>query len=247
MELIFLWLVLASFAGGFLQAAIGFGYATVVMAFFPGFLPGIPVSSTVCAVLSLAASSTMFIQYRKDARPRHVLWLIAAYFVVMPFAAIWSAGAPKLVLSVIFGLFLILLGLYYLLTADKTRISAATGTGIAVGALAGLFGGLFSVSAPPAALYCLSTLDTKEAYVGTLQFFFLITNLYSVGVRAVNGQVTPQVLVWSLVAVGGLLLGLWLGRVALYKRANLARIKRWVFLFILCMGVWTIASSLLKR
>lgn len=246
MELVFLWLVLASFAGGFLQAAIGFGYAAVVMAVFPLFLPSIPVSSTVCAVLSLVASSTMFFQYRKDARPKHVLWLIVAYFVVMPFAAVWSAGASKLVLSVIFGLFLVLVGLYYLLTADKTRISATPKAGIVTGALAGLFGGLFSVSAPPAALYCLSTLESKEAYVGTLQFFFLTTNLYSVGVRAVNGQVTGQVLVWSLVAAGGLLLGLWLGRVGLYQRANLARVKSWVFIFIMCMGVWTIVSNFIR-
>lgn len=247
MEIMFLWLILASFAGGFLQAAIGFGYATVVMAVFPLFLPSIPVSSTVCAVLSLVASSTMFLQYRRDARPRHVLWLIAAYFVVMPFATIWSAGAPKIVLSVIFGLFLILLGLYYLLTVDKTRISATPGTGIAVGAIAGVFGGLFSVSAPPAALYCLSTLDTKEAYVGTLQFFFLITNIYSVGVRAISGQVTTSVLAWSLISAGGLLLGLWLGRVALYKRSGLSRIRSWVFIFIMCMGAWTIVSNFIKR
>ena len=245
MEMAYLWLVLVSFAGAFLQAAIGFGYATLVMVFFPLFLPSIPVASTVCAVLSLLASSTMFFQYRKAARPKHVLWPILIYFVVMPFAVTWSTSAPKLFLSIAFGLFLVLLGLYYLFTADKIRIPCTPGAGMIAGLLSGVFGGLFSVSAPPTALYCLSTLDTKEAYIGTLQFFFFVTNFYAIGVRAFNGLVTSQVLIWSLVASGGLLLGLLLGRIVLYKRADLSRIKRWVFLFITCMGVWTIVSNLI--
>ncbi len=243
MEMAYIWLVLISFIGGFLQAAIGFGYATIVMVFFPLFLPSIPVASTVCAVLSLLASSTMFFQYRKAARPKHVLWPILIYFVVMPFAVAWSTSAPKLILSIVFGLFLVLLGLYYLFTADKIRIPCTPGAGMIVGLLSGVFGGLFSVSAPPTALYCLSTLDTKEAYIGTLQFFFFVTNLYAIGVRAFSGLVTSQVLVWSLVASGGLFIGLWLGQTILYKRADLSRIKHWVFLFIACMGVWTVVSN----
>lgn len=244
MEMTYVWLILASLAGGFLQSAIGFGYATVVMVFFPMFLPSIPVASTVCAVLAFLASCIIFFQYRKAARPKHVLWPILIYLVVMPFAVGWSTRVPKLILSVILGLFLLLLGLYYLFTADRIRVSSTPGTGMAVGLLSGVFGGLFAVSAPPAALYCLSTLDTKEAYIGTLQFFFLITNTYAVGVRAVNGLVTSQVLIWSLIAVGGLLLGLWLGQAVFYKRADLSLIKRWVFIFIACMGAWTIVSSL---
>ncbi|MCE5234489.1 MAG: sulfite exporter TauE/SafE family protein [Clostridiaceae bacterium] len=243
MEMVYTWLVLVSFAGGFLQAAIGFGYATIVMVFFPAFLPSMPVASTVCAVLSLLASAVMLFRHRKAARPKHVLWPILIYFVVMPFAVAWSAGAPKLILSVIFGLFLVLLGLYYLFRADKIRIPATPAAGMAAGLLSGVFGGLFAVSAPPAALYCLSTLDTKEEYIGTLQFFFFVTNTYAVGVRTFNGLVTSQVLLWSLAASGGLLLGLWLGQAVLYKHANLSRVKTWVFVFIACMGVWTVVSN----
>jgi len=243
MEMIYVWLVLVSFIGGFLQSAIGFGYATVVMAFFPMLLPDIPTASTVCAVLSLLASSTMFFQYRKAAKPQRVFLPIIVYFVVMPFAVAWSARAPKLVLSVVFGLFLLLLGLYYLFAAEKIRVPRTSVAGITAGLLSGVFGGLFSVSAPPTALYCLSTLDTKEAYIGTLQFFFLITNIYAIVVRAFNKQVTSQVLLWSLVASLGLLLGLWSGGMVFRKRADLPRVKRWVFLFIACMGAWTVVSN----
>ena len=243
MEMVYVWLVLASLVGGFLQAAIGFGYATIVMVFFPLFLPSIPVSATVCAVLSLLASISIFLQYRKDARPKHVMWPILVYLVVMPIAFSWSTQVPKMILSVIFGLFLLVLGLYYLISADKMRVSENAGTGIAVGFLSGLFGGLFSVSAPPTALYCLSTLNTKEAYIGTLQFFFLVTNTYAVGVRAFNREMTPQVLLWSLVASAGLFFGLRLGKVVFQKRGDLSRVTRWIFIFIACVGLWTIISN----
>ncbi len=244
MDLTTFWLVSTAFIGAFLQAAMGFGYAVFVMVFFPLILPSINEAVTVCALTSLLISGSMLFTYRKSAQPKKVLWPIGIYFVVAPFAIRLGTHIPHRELSIALGLFLLAIGLYYFFSADKLRIPCTPATGIAAGAVTGLFGGLFSVSGPPAALYCLSVTDSKDAYVGTLQFFFFTTNVYTMIVRVINGFVTGVVLTWSLFAGLGMVAGILLGGAA-YKRMDLSSVKRWVFLFISLMGVWIIASNLL--
>ncbi|MEA5060077.1 MAG: sulfite exporter TauE/SafE family protein [Candidatus Pelethousia sp.] len=243
MDMTYVWLVLVSLVGGFLQAAVGFGYAVFVMVFFPLFIPSIPAASTVSCLLCMLASSWMLIQYRKSVQPKKVLWPIGAYFLVMPFAILLATRIPQREMSIALGVFLLAVGIYYLFYSGKLRIPSTPAAGLITGALSGVFSGLFAVSAPPAALYCLSVMETKEAYVSTLQFFFVVTNTYALTVRAMNGLITGQVLLWSLAAAVGMSLGMLAGGLV-YRRADLSRIKRWVFIFIAVMGLWTIVSNL---
>lgn len=244
MDMTYVWLVLVSVVGGFLQSAVGFGYAVFVMVFFPMFLPSIPAASTVSCLMCLLASSAMLFQYRKFVQPKKVLWPIASYFLVMPFAIRLATRIPKREMSILLGVFLLGVGLYYLFYSEKLRIPCTPAAGLGAGALSGLFSGLFAVSAPPAALYCLSIMESKEAYVSTLQFFFVITNIYAMTVRIINGLLSGQILLWSLFATAGMSVGMLAGD-AVYRKADLSSIKRWVFLFISIMGLWTILSNLL--
>lgn len=243
MDMLYVWLVLIALIGAFLQAAIGFGYAVFVMVFFPLILPNIPQAATVCSLTSLLISSAMLLANRKAVQPKKMLWPIVAYFICMPLALALVSHIPQREMSIGLGVFLFALGLYYLFSGDRLRIPSSPAAGMAVGSVTGLLGGLFAVSGPPAALYTLSVSDTKQAYIANLQFFFFITNVYSIPVRAMNGLVTLEVLFWSLFAAAGLFLGLFLGSVVC-RKADLSSIKRWVFIFICAMGLWLAASNL---
>lgn len=130
--------------------------------------------------------------------------------------------------------------------AKNLRIAPTPGAGILAGGVSGLFGGLFSVSAPPAALYCLSVLEDKDAYMATMQFYLLTTNIYAVLVRFLSGMVTPSVWIWSGASVLGMLLGVFLGRLV-YSRVKLEMLKQWIYVFIALMGLWTALSHFLKN
>ena len=134
----------------------------------------------------------------------------------------------------------------YMFFAKNLRIAPTPGAGILAGGVSGLFGGLFSVSAPPAALYCLSVLEDKDAYMATMQFYLLTTNIYAVLVRFLSGMVTPSVWIWSGASVLGMLLGVFLGRLV-YSRVKLEMLKQWIYVFIALMGLWTALSHFLKN
>ena len=215
-------LFLVSLAGGFCQTALGFGYTVVVMLFLPMLLPSIPEAATVSCLTAVFCTIAIILPFRKAVRPRAVLW------------------------PMILGFFLIALGLYYMFFAKNLRIAPTPGAGILAGGVSGLFGGLFSVSAPPAALYCLSVLEDKDAYMATMQFYLLTTNIYAVLVRFLSGMVTPSVWIWSGASVLGMLLGVFLGRLV-YSRVKLEMLKQWIYVFIALMGAWTALSHFLKN
>ena len=156
-------LFLVSLAGGFCQTALGFGYTVVVMLFLPMLLPSIPEAATVSCLTGVFCTIAIILQFRKAVRPKAVLWPIIAFFVMMPITGYLSLRIPQAGLELILGFFLIALGLYYMFFAKNLRIAPTPGAGILAGGVSGLFGGLFSVSAPPAALYCLSVLEDKDA------------------------------------------------------------------------------------
>ena len=244
MEMTYIWLILASMLGGMLQVVLGFGYAVLAMVFFPLFLSDVPASATVCCLASFVCSISIFLQFWRAARPRAMLWPLIAFFIIMPLSNLLAIRLPQQGMELALGVFLIALGLYYLLGAQNLRLRVTPATGLVAGSVSGLFSGLFAVSAPPIALYCLSVLDDKDAYMGTTQFFFVVTNLYAATVRTVNGLVTRQVLLWTLLSALGICAGVLLGRL-IYRRVQLNAMKNWVYIFVTAMGVWTVISYFL--
>lgn len=244
MDLTYVWLIAVSIVGGVLQEALGFGYAVIVMVFFPMFLPSVPAAATVCCLVCLVCSSVMLVQFRKSVRPKTMLWPILAFFLIMPLANYLATRLPQGVMTLALGGFLLVLGGYYLFGSSRIHISGSPTSGLVAGSVSGLFSGLFAVSAPPMALYFLSILEDKAAYMGTFQLFFVVTNLYAMTVRTINGLVTGEVLLWALLSSVGMGAGLLIGN-RLCRKADLSVMKTWVYLFIALMGLWTIISYFL--
>ena len=81
--------------------------------------------------------------------------------------------------------------------------------------------------------------------MATMQFYLLTTNIYAVVVRFLSGMVTPSVWVWSGASALGMLLGVFLGKLV-YGRIKLDSLKKWIYVFIALMGLWTVLSHFLK-
>ena len=97
-------------------------------------------------------------------------------------------------------------------------------------------GGLVSMSGPPIVVYMLSTNTEKEEYLGTIQTFFLITNVYTSVLRILKGMVTLDML-W-LVGAGMICSGLgFIVGVRLLKRIDAAMLKKIIYGFMAVSGL----------
>jgi uncharacterized protein len=106
----------------------------------------------------------------------------------------------------------------------------------AVGAVAGLYGGVSGVWGPPVMIYLLSINTAKYDMVRVLGVVFLIGAIALIGGHSVSGLMTPQRWVFSGVMVLPSVLGLWLG----YKvqdRLDATRFKRWTLIMLILSGL----------
>jgi uncharacterized membrane protein YfcA len=78
--------------------------------------------------------------------------------------------------------------------------------------LGGVLGGLFSTGGPPAVLYLSSALKDNISYFATIQFYFCFTNIYATSVRAIDGIINTEVLIYAFVGIVGCVSGDFIGK-----------------------------------
>lgn len=90
-------------------------------------------------------------------------------------------------------------------------------------------------------VYLLSVSKSNEEYLGTIQTYFAITNLYTIFLRILNGTVTVAVVQYWLFGIAAVLAGMLLGR-KIFSALNPLMLKKVVYVFMALSG----ATMLIK-
>lgn len=240
------WAALAAGAavGGFIQALTGFGAAVIiviVMSFFMSIQTVPALSSAICLFLSVG----MTFRCRKSIRFRQVLWPTAIADVISLLIISRVSRFPVDTLKLIFGVFLILLALYFYFFADKVMLKKP-GTAVMIGCsgLSGVTAGLFSISGPTMALYFLAASDDGDSYVANLQCHFLITNILIMAGRTANGFLTPAMLPMVIVGTMAVFAGVYAGERA-RRRLSGDKLRRVVYAAVGLSGLTTVLQQLM--
>ena len=221
---------LAPIAAGFIQAVTGFGSGILMMVFFPSFFP-ILGASALSSSISLPATCVQAWNYRKVSVWK-LTFLPALVYILMSSASILLAPyLPTAILKKTFGVVMILLSIYFLTISGKLKVKANMVSATICAMISGFMGGLFGIGGPPMVIYFLAALDSKEAYLGTLQAFFFITGMYTFKFRIINGIYTMDLVPYTLLGVVGILIGTKVGRMVVNK-INADTMKKLVYLFL---------------
>ncbi len=113
----------------------------------------------------------------------------------------------------------------------------------AVGLLGGIMGGIAGLSGPLPALWCGLRGWSKEAQRGVYQPYNLGVLGFALGVYAVEGVVTAQVLELALICLPLTILGVWLGLKS-YGRFDDRQFRALVLWLLLASGATLTASNL---
>lgn len=221
--------------GAVLQSSIGFGFGVFCMAFLPYLFPyGTSVAFSL--LMSMANSLILLVRYRRSVRWRVLLPFLLPNLLVGAWITFRSAAMPGRSLRIALGALLVVLSLYFLCFADRARITANPYTGAGMGVATGVINGFFGIGGPTTTLYLLPATGDKLAYLATTQCSFVLTSVCNVAIRVYEGMVTsshiPALLVgWCAVACGTAI------GMRLFTHIDLARLKRFVYLFIGCNGI----------
>ncbi len=240
--MVYLAVALSAALGGFVQSITGFGAAVVMMTILPYFFT-MAVAPSVSTSICLGLTATLAWKLRKNVDLKITLPPTLLY-AVASVTAIHFIGAMDLrVMTIVFGVFLMLLGGYLLLTDKKASIRITPAVTVVCGLLAGVCGGLFSIGGPIMAVYYLAATRDRESYLANAQANFAVNNVTTITTRILGGYYTLDLLPLTLLGAAGVVCGQRFG-LKLGSRLNAAQLRRLVYAYVILSGAVTVLQRL---
>ena len=239
-----LWIVVIAeaLAAGIVQSITGFGAGVIMMLVLP-YLLDVVQAAALAAFVCGGLTVVLAWQYRKYVNWRVLLPLLAAYTGAQSLTVYLLKSIDLSGLSIAFGLFLILLAVFYSFISRRVTVKPHWYIGVLISALSGISGGLFGFG-PMVALYLLPVTDSREEYIGSTQMLFAAANVANVAAR-IGGGLFPAALTMPAVAgIGGILVGKSIG-LGIGSRIDKEKLSRLVYGFIALSGVIMIVKQFL--
>lgn len=230
--------------GGTIQTVIGFGGGIVIMMILPFFLDMLHASAVSSASLLFLNYSLAF-RFRSSISFRRLPLPLLIYIPCSAFAIFLAASLDLevLVLVLVFGVFLIVLALYFMFADGRFTVRDSIPAAVVCSAISGLSSGLFGIGGPLMSVYFLSNSRSKEEYTGTIQLFFACTATVNLLIRIGKGIFTPALVPFTLVSMLGIAVGIQLG-LRILRWINISMLTKVIYVALGATGVFTILSHL---
>ena len=229
--------------GGAIQTVTGFGGGVVMMLALPYFLNMVQapaLSSIICMGLCYALAW----KFRKYVNFRSLLVPAVAY-VICSVGTISVVDRIDLeIMSLAFGVFLIVLSIYSLVFSKRLRLDANWRTGLFCGAVSGVLSGLFGIGGPLMAVYFVAATDSKETYIGSTQVLFALGGTLNFLMRIARGIYTADLIPLTLLGIAAISVGKLLG-LRIVEKLNPETMRKLVYVFVGISGVITIVKYFL--
>ncbi len=229
-------IILVGIGAAFVQRVSGFGLGIFAMMFLPHIFSAHTAAATVSSLFSCYTTSFNAIKYRKDISFKTALPMMISALLTITVAVYFAEKVPGKIFKILLGVVLILLSLYFLFLGKKIKLKPTVTNGLIAGSLGGTLGGLFSTGGPPAVLYLTAAAPDKNVYFATIQFYFCFTNLYATAVRALNGQITLELLISAAVGILGCIIGDFLGSLV-FDKLDGQKFKTVIYMGMIISGI----------
>lgn len=232
----------AAVLAGFLQAVTGFGSPMVLMMVVPYFFDMV-TAPAVANSISIGLAATLAWKFRKN-----IDWSTALFptMVFLVFNVITVPFVKKIdlgFLSLAFGVFLVILALYFFLFSKQKPFRANWITALICGTISGITSGFFGIGGPLMAIYFVSATRDKQTYIGNIQFLFTLTTMGSMTARVINGIYTVDLLPYTLLGLACIMVGKHLG-LKLLDKLNPELTQKIVYAFVGISGAITVIQNL---
>lgn len=228
----FLMIVLFASIAGIVQGVTGFGAGIVMMMGLPYFFT-LPQSAGISTAIGMVLSVAMLFTYRKNVNIKMIILPAIVYNIVSTITINLSTSFDAGIMKKAFGVFMIILSIYYLFLNKGDRKKLSLPVSILFWALSGLCSALFGVGGPLMVIYYMGQTHSTHEYLGTLQAFFLINGVYNTFVRIMRGIITVQLLPAIGVGMMAIVLGGYLAGMVVKKLdGNIIRKLTYIFIGI---------------
>ncbi|MBQ8731436.1 MAG: sulfite exporter TauE/SafE family protein [Oscillospiraceae bacterium] len=229
-------LVVIGIGAGFVQRVSGFGLGIFAMMFLPHFMPSHTDAATISTLFSCITSTYNSVRYRRNVEFKTAFPMICAALISIPVAVYFSAAVSGEIFKILLGAVLIVLSIYFMFFNKHIKINPTCFNGILAGTLGGTLNGLFSTGGPPVVLYLSNAMTDNITYFATIQFYFCFTNLYATAMRALNGIINIEILIYAAIGVVGCMIGDFIGK-SVFEKLNSNKLKYIIYIGMIISGI----------
>lgn len=226
---------LAAAMAGVIQTVTGFGAAVFMMLIMPYYFDMV-TAPAITSAITVGLSAALAWKFRRHIQWGNCLFPSVVYLVFSITSIHFAQKLDLEVLSLSFGVFLVLLAVYFMIFSDKIVVQANRKTAALCAMISGITSGFFGIGGPLMAIYFISAIKEKESYIGTIQFLFAFTNIVNLFARIAKDIFTIELLPVTLLGFVGITLGKKAG-LQILDKIEPGRIKKLVYAFVAVSGI----------
>ena len=217
-----------------LQGVFGFAFMLIALPLL-SYVMSLKTAVPLLSLLFFLSSLIQMFQLKGKFECRNVMSLLVGAVFGIPVGIFFVLELNDRLTKGVLGFLLIVYSLYSLLVRRRP-LRFPEWTGYLFGFAAGVLGGTFNMTGPPAVFYIAGQQWQKDNIVGSLNFFFFITTVLVIAFHIVAGNLTQEItikfLMLSPVMVAGLLIGLHI-----FRKVNEDNYRKGLFVLLMIMGV----------
>jgi len=226
--------IVAVFVAGIIRGYSGFGFAMVAVTSMSLLLPPVQVVPTVL-VLEILASLRLVPQVRKDIDWYSLRWLLIGSFVGIPFGVYLLATIPAAPMRISISL-MVLIASISLMRGFAWKRMPGIILILITGLACGMLNGAAAIGGPPVILFYLSSpAGVKTSRASIIAYFLGIDTLCLI-MAAVQGLMTFQTLLLTVVCLVPLLLGITIGS-RMFIKIDQTSFRRHVLILLILLSI----------
>lgn len=227
---------------GVVQAVTGFGSAILLMMLLPHFFDMLQAPALTSSI-TIGITAALAWRFRSRLQWKLVLLPTLLYEVGSLIVLSIADNLDMNLLGLSFGIFLIVLALYFLLFSSTFSVQATPLSACICAFISGVCSGLFGIGGPLLALYFLAATREKEDYVGNLQFVFAITTSINLVIRLYKGFYLLSFLPLTIVGILGITVGKVVG-LNILRRINVDLMRKLIYGLVGISGILTVLEHI---
>lgn len=227
------------FAAFLIRSTFGFGDALFGMPLLV-MVTGIQTAAPLMALLAILMALLILLKNRQSVNFQISWKLIISAILGVPVGLIYLAEIDVRIINLILGFFIIIFAIMRL-TRFAPKKEAPPALSYVVGFISGILGGAYNTNGPPVIMLLSAQNWPAAKFRSTLQNYFFFTGLGIVGGHIAWGNVTAEVISYSLYGLPAMVLAWWLGE-RVFSTFKTKRFYNWVYLLLIVIGLGLISK-----
>lgn len=227
----------------FVQSVTGFGFGIVAMIFLPHLML-YTEANVLSSILGCTTSIIMVIAMYRKTNWKNIFFPLIGSFCANYMAVRLVKSAESEMLTLLLGIALFFLSIYFFFFSDKIKIRPSWYTGLIAGLISGVMSGLFSIGGPPVVIYYMQSEKDTDSYLATISTYFVLSGFISIALKTLSGFVTLNVFLGLPLGLLGMFVGSVLGK-RIRDKINPKALKKAVYGFMAVSGLINVITALI--